>query len=205
MFSPDGRRVLTSSEDNTARVWDLRSGQPAGPPLYHSGSVIQAAFSKDGGRIVTASRDQTARVWDAATGQPACPPLQHRAKVNHAAFSLDGRHVVTASADKTARVWHVSMDERPAEDWLRLTQFIAGEMDRFGAHTPMTPEKTQAEWNYLRTKYPQDFTVTPAQARAWHRREAEECVKEKKPTAALFHVLYGCDLNWSLPWGLPRP
>jgi hypothetical protein len=121
--------------------------------------------------------------------------------VSQAAFSSDGRRLVTACLDGTARIWDVSTDPRPAEDWVRLTQFFAGKMDRFGAHTPMSPEKMKAEWEYLRAKYPQDFTVTPAQALAWHRREAEACVKEQNPAAALFHTLYGCDLNW----GLGRP
>jgi hypothetical protein len=69
----------------------------------------------------------------------------------------------------------------------------------------MSPEKMKSEWEYLRSKYPQDFTVTPAQALAWHRREAESCVKEQNPAAALFHTLYGCDLNWAVPWGMTRP
>jgi hypothetical protein len=55
------------------------------------------------------------------------------------------------------------------------------------------------------TKYPQDFAAILAQARAWHRREAEACVKEQNPAAALFHTLYGCDLDWALPSGWPRP
>jgi Tol biopolymer transport system component len=201
-FSPDGRRVVTASADKTARVWDATTGQASGPTLQDQGPVNHAAFSPDGRRIVTASEDKTARVWDAATGQPAGPPLQHQGKVLHAAFSPDGRGVVTASDDQTARVWDVSTNPRPAEDWIRLTQFFAGKLDRFGGHEPLTPKEMEESWNYLRTKYPQDFTVTPAQALAWHQREAESCVKEKNPAAALFHTLYGGDLNWALPWGL---
>ncbi len=52
--------------------------------------------------------------------------------------------------------------------------------------------------------YPK-FTVTPQQVTAWHRREAEACVQEKNPAAALFHTLYGGDPHWAVPCGLPRP
>jgi hypothetical protein len=52
---------------------------------------------------------------------------------------------------------------------------------------------------------PQNVTVTPAQTRVWHRHEAEACVKEQNPAAALFHTLYGCDLDWALPSGWPQP
>ena len=32
-FSPDGKRIVTASSDNTARVWDAESGKPLGEPL----------------------------------------------------------------------------------------------------------------------------------------------------------------------------
>ncbi len=104
-FSPDGRRVVTASDDHTARVWDAATGAPVTPPLEHQGAVWAAAFSPDGARVVTASADHTARVWDAATGAPVTPPLEHQGDVWTAVFGLGGTRVVTASADHTARLW----------------------------------------------------------------------------------------------------
>jgi len=63
-FSPDGTRVVTASDDKTARVWDAATGNPLTSPLDHQGPVRSAAFSPDGTRVVTASDDKTARVWD---------------------------------------------------------------------------------------------------------------------------------------------
>ena len=75
-FSPDGKAVLTGSEDKTARLWDAATGQPIGRPMRHQGGVLAVAFSPDGKTVLTGSEDQTARLWDAATGQPIGPPLQ---------------------------------------------------------------------------------------------------------------------------------
>ena len=54
-FSPDGQRVVTASEDKTARLWDAASGKPIGEPMKHEGAVCSAQFSPDGQRVVTAS------------------------------------------------------------------------------------------------------------------------------------------------------
>ncbi|HWO25005.1 MAG TPA: CHAT domain-containing protein, partial [Kofleriaceae bacterium] len=104
-FSPDGTRVVTASDDHTARVWDAATGKLLAPALTHQGPVRSAAFSPDGTRVVTASDDRTARVWDAVTGMPLAPALAHQESVVSATFSPDSTRVVVASYDNTARVW----------------------------------------------------------------------------------------------------
>src|SRR6266436_4451025 len=104
-FSPDGQRVVTTSWDQTARVWDAASGKPIGQLMKHESPVNSAQFSPDGQRIVTASRDATARLWDAASGKPIGEPMKHEDAVISARFSPNGQRVVTASGDMTARLW----------------------------------------------------------------------------------------------------
>ncbi|MEO3868573.1 serine/threonine-protein kinase [Nonomuraea sp. B12E4] len=101
--------ALTGSDDETARVWSLRTFQPIGPPLAgHTEWVRSAALDQlDGVPIaVTGSDDGTARVWDLTTGK-ARVLTGHRGGVKSVATGRIGsRHVVvTASADGTARVW----------------------------------------------------------------------------------------------------
>ncbi len=112
-FSPDGKRIVTASVDNTARVWDAARGKVLATLEGHSSYVYSAAYSPDGKRIVTASRDETARVWDAASGKVLAVLEGHSHFVYSAAYSPDGKRIVTASADKTARVW----EHRRPEQW----------------------------------------------------------------------------------------
>lgn len=105
VYSPDGSRILTSSADATARVWDAGTGAQLAVLSGHGDRVFDAAYSSDGTRIVTASRDKTARVWDAGTGSPLLVLRGHADRVACAAFSPDGTRIVTASWDKLARIW----------------------------------------------------------------------------------------------------
>jgi hypothetical protein len=62
-FSPDGSRIVTASEDKTARIWDVATGKEITVLRGHDRKVNSASFSTDGSRIITASDDTTARVW----------------------------------------------------------------------------------------------------------------------------------------------
>ena len=107
-FSPDGKRVVTASQDGTARIWDAATGRPVTAPLVHVGWVRDAAFSRDGTHVITrngGSSTNYARVWNATTGAATTPPLEQPDTITTAAFSPDGTHVVTASTDGTARLW----------------------------------------------------------------------------------------------------
>ena len=105
VFSPDGSRVVTASYDNTARLWDAKTGVALATLSGHTDRVNSAVFSPDGSRVVTASADNTARLWDARTGAALATLSGHTAAVMSAMFSPDGSRVATASRDKTARLW----------------------------------------------------------------------------------------------------
>lgn len=108
-FSPDGSRVITASNDDTARVWDPRSGAEIQQfeGRSHQNNLNSAAFSPDGRRVVTASDDNSAKIWDVESGEELLTLTGHApaSNLNSARFSPDGLSIVTASADGTAKIW----------------------------------------------------------------------------------------------------
>ena len=104
-FSPNGKWLVTASDDGTAEVRNTLTGESRFEPLRHKQSVLCASFSGDGGRLVTGSFDKSATVWDAATGKRLAELVGHSKPVVDAHFSRDGARIVTASDDGTARVW----------------------------------------------------------------------------------------------------
>ncbi|HTV78056.1 MAG TPA: protein kinase [Steroidobacteraceae bacterium] len=101
-FSPDGTRVVTASNDHTARIWDAASGLELRRLTGHTEPLSCAEFSPDGRRVITASVDGTARLWDAASGRELHVFRAQGDHINTATFSRDGRWVLIASDDRTA-------------------------------------------------------------------------------------------------------
>jgi WD40 repeat protein len=67
-FSPDGKYVLTSSKDHTARLWDIQDKDNIKSCIlkHQTEPILAAAFSPDGNFALTGSVDGTARLWDLA-------------------------------------------------------------------------------------------------------------------------------------------
>jgi WD40 repeat protein len=133
-FSPDGKTVLTGSQDGTARLWDPDTGNALGQPFKHDGPVVAVAFSPDGEKALTGSWDKTAKLWDVVSKGDApvphkAPPngdqaprdeadpdpikvLPHEGRVESVAFSPDGNLIATGSTGWDgrkggARLWAV--------------------------------------------------------------------------------------------------
>ena len=121
-FSKDGNRLVTSSDDHTARVWDVTTGQQL-LVLRHKGDVYDATFNQDGSRIVTSSQDKTARIWDSRTGALLWS-LEHQDRVWRSRFSPDGRLVATGCEDHTAQLWDAATGD-PVGEPLRHESRVA--------------------------------------------------------------------------------
>ena len=104
-ISPDGKTIISGSEDNTVQVWDAQTGAALRTLEEHEGSVTSVAISPDGKTIISGSEDNTVRVWDAPTGAALHTLTGHERSVTSVAVSADGKMIVSGGDDNTVRVW----------------------------------------------------------------------------------------------------
>jgi WD40 repeat protein len=108
LYSPDGMRIVTTSADQTVRLWQASTGghlktldwlrrhvdaaviTPPGRP--HLSALKRVEFSADGKRLLTVDSSSTARVWDVEAGKELA---SFRWGIWDARLSPDGKRVVT--------------------------------------------------------------------------------------------------------------
>jgi WD40 repeat protein len=113
VYSPDGRRLASASEDRTVKVWDTSTGELLRTLEGHTANVCGLAFSPDGKRIASAAGGRgelpnepgEVIVWDALTGKSAVVIRGHTGAVYGVAFSPDGTRIASAGSDRTVKVW----------------------------------------------------------------------------------------------------
>jgi WD40 repeat protein/serine/threonine protein kinase len=125
-FSPDSLVLATASDDLTAILWEVETGQIVHRLVGHTEFVQDIAYSPDGTMVATAAGDNTVRLWDTTSGQEIAVLEGHTDQVWSVAFSPDGRYLASGSADTFARLWDVA-SRQPIGDPLDM-QATAGQV-----------------------------------------------------------------------------
>jgi WD40 repeat protein len=67
LFSGDGRRVFTASDDRTVKVWDTDSGKELLTLRGHHQAVVGLALSPEDDSLASAGEDGIVRIWATAS------------------------------------------------------------------------------------------------------------------------------------------
>ncbi|HEY5855787.1 MAG TPA: hypothetical protein VIW24_17500 [Aldersonia sp.] len=101
-FTPDGRRLVTASDDGTARVWDVNSGREVARLRGHEeGTVYGAALNPSGDVVATAS-GTSLRLFRISE---QVLPTDTAEWMLDAIYLPDGRTVAAAGEDHRVTMW----------------------------------------------------------------------------------------------------
>jgi WD40 repeat protein/predicted Ser/Thr protein kinase len=121
-FDESGARVLTTSLDGSARIWD-RDGNLLATLHGHAESVWDAQFIGSD-RVITVSNDRTARIWSLIDDTPPITLAAHSDAIMDVAISRDATRFATASADRKAKVWNLEQLTTSPDELLRALEQV---------------------------------------------------------------------------------
>lgn len=107
-WSPDGKRLVSCSDDGTVQEWDAVSGRKnwsftfSGRPLNH---VLAIAWSPDGRRIAAGAYVGQVLILDAANGHQVANYAGDGTDVWGVAWSPDSKRLASGNSIGTVQVW----------------------------------------------------------------------------------------------------
>jgi WD40 repeat protein len=114
-FTPDGKQVVSASDDKVIRVWNWQAGKTIRTirgqvGAGSEGKIFAMALSSDGRWLATGGwfpGSEAIRLYDFAAGNLVTLLKGHTNVVSSLAFSPDGKRLISSDVDALAIIWDV--------------------------------------------------------------------------------------------------
>jgi WD40 repeat protein len=106
-FSPDGKTLATTADDETIRLWEAATGRELRVLAGQEGYVYSLALSPDGKTLAAGDLDSRIRVLSVATGTVLHEFERHEGSIRAIRFSPDGRTLASGAAG-VVQLWDVA-------------------------------------------------------------------------------------------------
>lgn len=111
----DDKKILTSSGDMTALLWDIEASTKITEYRDHNADVMSISICPtDKKTFVSGSCDSTAKLWDVDSGKCVSTFSGHTSDINAIQFFPDGKAFGTGSDDSTCRLFDIRSDRELA-------------------------------------------------------------------------------------------
>lgn len=107
VFSSDGTRIVSGSDDGIVRLWDAATGALLRTFEGHT-EYVYVAIARNGRHIVSGGSDRVVIVWDSETGTLIRKCVGHSKAVYGVAIDPADRRIVSGSDDETVRIWDLA-------------------------------------------------------------------------------------------------
>jgi WD40 repeat protein len=108
VWTPDGKQLISASQDQTIKFWNSSKGTPIGQPCTgHTHDINSLAISSDASFIVTVSFDKTVRLWNTESHKQIGQRLKHTTCVSSIAISPNGELLVIGDYDGNLQLWSI--------------------------------------------------------------------------------------------------
>ncbi|MEM9656881.1 MAG: M56 family metallopeptidase [Planctomycetota bacterium] len=133
-FTPDDREIVTASDDATARIWDMETGEMVSR-FSHEKWIRGMAVSPNGRWVATSSLDDTVRVWQRESGEEVyrLPGHGEQGGKRELAFSEDSARLTSFGDDTYLRVWDMDTGRAVLEAKITPDGVDLADADPFGA------------------------------------------------------------------------
>jgi WD40 repeat protein len=110
-FSPDGKLLVTSTQEHSLTLWNVKSGRPVLPILYgHTGAVAGVAFTPDGKLLASGSADGDIRLWDVETHELVGTLNAEQKAIHSIAFGASNDLLASVGEDASIIFWDLNFD-----------------------------------------------------------------------------------------------
>ena len=109
-ISPDGQTIVSSSGDQTLKLWNLPTGELQRTLAGHADQVLSVALSPDGQTLASSSWDHTIKLWNLRTEQLRRTITGDSNEVWSVALSPDGQTLASSNGNIN-KLWNMPTTE----------------------------------------------------------------------------------------------